>query len=473
MTARSPLERDLAHLVGEAGVAPADDFARFEQAARYGGGRARAVVRPKDTAEVAAVVRYAYAHDLRLVPQGANTGLVAASTPDMSGEQLVLSFERLQWIEALDRASRSVIVGAGTRLSQVNAAAAEVGLSFPIDLGADPSIGGMIATNTGGARLIRYGDVRRNLLGLEVVIADQDASVLTDLRDLRKNNSGLDLKSLFAGSGGGLGLVTRACLNLHRLPRQTATALAIPVDHAALPGLITRLEDEAGEFLTAVEGLSHNAMMAALRHHPRLRNPFGAAEPPPYALLVELTSTAPAETGIDVEDLLVSVLGRCLEGPEALLTDALVGRGHELWDLRHAVSEGLKQEGRVIAFDLSLPRSRLPAFRAEMSAEIAARFPFLRLCDFGHIGDGGDHFNLVWPHDAAPAYDAEVVRQVRDLVYDRAVLGHGGGFSAEHGLGPYNLDYYRRYTPPQTRAVAAALKRQLDPKGLLGHVDFS
>ena len=466
------LTRDLAALVGEAGLVDAGDQARFEQAMRYGGGRAAAVVRPKNTAEVAEVVRYAYAHDLQLVPQGANTGLVAASTPDESGEQMVLSLERLAGIEALDGAGRSAVVGAGTRLSTLNAAAEPQGLSFPIDLGADPSIGGMIATNTGGARLIRYGDVRHNLLGLEVVIADAEASVISDLRPLRKNNSGLDLKSLMAGSGGALGVVTRACLNLHPLPRQTATALAIPTEHAALPALVRKLEEEAGEFLTAAEGMSSNAMRAALRHHPRLKSPFGAAEPPDYALLVELSATAAPDSGVDVEALLTNVLGGCLEGPDALLTDALVGRGGELWALRHSISEGLKAEGRVIAFDLALPRSGLPAFRAEMAAEIARLYPFLALCDFGHLGDGGDHFNLVWPTGAAIPYDPAVVAGLRDLVYDRAVRGHGASFSAEHGLGPYNIDYYRRYAPQAVQAAAAGLKRLFDPKGILGRVDF-
>ena len=472
MAARSPLEKDLAALVGEAGLVASEDFARFEQAMRYGGGRAAAAVRPASTDEVRAVVRYAWRQDVLIVPQGANTGLVAASTPDESGEQLVLSMERLAGVEALDAAGRTAVVGAGTRLSALNAAAEAHGLSFPIDLGADPSIGGMIATNTGGARLIRYGDVRHNLLGLEVVIADEEASAISDLRGLRKNNSGLDLKSLMAGSGGALGIVTRACLNLHSLPRQTATALAIPVEHAALPEVIRRLEEQAGEFLTAAEGMSRNAMEATLRHHPRLKSPFGAAEPPDYALLVELSSTAAPDSGVDVEAILMSVLGGCLEGPDTLLTDALVGRGCDLWAIRHSISEGLKGEGKVIAFDLALARTALPAFRAEMSAELARLYPFLRLCDFGHLGDGGDHFNLVWPTDAAQPYDPAVVAEVRDLVYDRAVRGHGASFSAEHGLGPYNIDYYRRYAPPAAQAAASGLKRLFDPKGILGRVAF-
>ncbi|QUD90478.1 FAD-binding oxidoreductase [Phenylobacterium montanum] len=473
MTARPSLEKDLAALVGEAGVVARDDFARFEQGIRYGGaGRAAAVVRPASVEQVRAVVRYAYAAGVRLVPQGANTGLVAASTPDESGEQIVLSLERLAGSPVLDPAARTAVVGAGTRLSALNAAAEPHGLSFPIDLGADPTIGGMIATNTGGARLIRYGDVRHNLLGLEAVIADEEASVVGDLRGLRKNNSGLDLKSLLAGSGGALAIVTRACLNLHPLPRQTATALAIPVSHAVLPELVRRLEEQAGEFLTAAEGMSKNALTAALRHAPQLRNPFGGGGPPDYALLVELCSTAGPDSGVDVEQILMGVLGECMEGPDALLSDALVGRGGELWAIRHALPAGVAAEGQVIAFDLAFPRTALPAFRAEMTAELARAWPFLKLCDFGHLGDGGDHFNLVWPKDAPHPYDPAVVLQVRDLVYDRAVHGHGGSFSAEHGLGPYNIDYYRRYAAPADQAAAAGLKRLFDPKGLLGRVAF-
>ena len=255
------LIRDLSALVGEDAIlhSPADTQ-NYERGYRYGAGRARAVVRPATVDQLAAVVRYCYAQDVRMVAQGANTGLVGSSTPDTSGEQLVVSLDRLRGVEALDAHNRTACVRAGTRLSELNRAAGSHDLFFPIDLGADPSLGGMVATNTGGSRLLRYGDVQHNLIGLEVVLADSEATVLTDLTGLRKDNSGIDLKQLFVGTSGSFGIISRVQVELHRVPRQTAVALAVPTAHDAIPALVAMLEAEAGEFLGAFEGMSANAM---------------------------------------------------------------------------------------------------------------------------------------------------------------------------------------------------------------------
>ena len=464
--------RDLIAELGSAGVVqnPAD-AEHYERGYRYGSGRALAIARPATLAELRAVVRYCFAHDLKIIPQGANTGLVGASTPDQTGDQLVLSLDRLRGVEAVDVHNRAAIALGGTRLSALNCEVGQHELFFPIDLGSDPSLGGMVATNTGGSRLLRYGDVQRNLLGLEVVLPDADATVLTDLTGLRKDNSGIDLKQLFVGTSGSFGIVTRAQVELHRLPRQAAAALVVPVIHAAVPELLAVLEARAGEFLGAFEGMSANAMSAALTHNPRLRNPFSCAELPEYAVLIELVSSMPAEK-FDLGELLAEILGRAMEGDHALVKDACFGRAEDFWSLRHSISDGVRAAGKIIGFDIAVPRSQLPALRSDLVGVLREQYPQLRVCDFGHCGDGGDHFNLVWPHGAA-TYDAAVVENVRQLIYDRVVRKFRGSFSAEHGVGPHNIASYKRYTSTVDRAVAARLKGIFDPKGLLGTVDFA
>jgi len=460
---------DLQRLIGADGVlAPSDGLERYERGYRYGTGRALAVARPANTSDLRAVVRYCFANDIRIIPQGANTGLVAAATPDSSGDQLILSLERLRAIEAVNVGDRTVRVQAGTRLSALNRQLATDQLFFPIDLGADPSIGGMISSNTGGSRLLRYGDVQKNLLGLEVVLADAQATVLDDMKALRKDNSGIDLKQLLVGTGGTFGIITAAQLEVQRVPVQTATALLVPAHQEAVPQVLNRLEAEAGEFLAAFEGMSANSVQAALLHNPRIRNPFEGGAIPPYTVLVELASVLGPDR-IDLNDFLAERLGTYMD---SLISDGLLGRSEDLWAIRHSISDGVKSLGRIIAFDVSVPRTRLPALRAELLRAVGAAWPFLRVCDFGHGGDGGDHFNIVWPPDAGPVYDASTVEALRDLVYDTVVKQFGGSFSAEHGVGPYNVAYYKRYTDPAERAFAGRLKHLCDPKGILGNIDF-
>jgi FAD/FMN-containing dehydrogenase len=464
--------RDLDRLLGSAHVLDSSqDLGKYERGYRLGAGRALAVARPGTPEELRSVVRYCFAQSLRIVPQGANTGLVGASNPDPSGEQVVVSLERMRGVEGIDPHNRTARVRAGTRLSELNTEAGRHDLFFPIDLGSDPSLGGMVATNTGGSRLLRYGDVQRNLLGLEVVLADADATVLSDLSGLRKDNTGVDLKQLFVGTSGAFGIVSRVQVELHRVPRQTATALVIPRRHADIPELLALLESGAGEFLAAFEGMSANAMAAAFAHNSRLRNPFSTPELPGYAVLVELAATIDAAQ-LDLSELLAQLLVRSMEADEPLVTDAVSGRPEDFWALRHSISDGVRAAGTVVGFDISVPRSRLPALRAELLALLGERYPYLRICDFGHCGDGGDHFNLVWPRSAGE-YDPAVIDAVRELIYERVVRGYGGSFSAEHGVGPHNLAYYRRYSSAVERALAAVVKRFCDPRGLLGSVDFT
>ncbi len=454
---------DLAHLDAVAGivgashlVGPGSDTGPYEQGARHDRGRAAFVVRPADTREVSQVVAYCVRHAIHLVPQSGNTGLVSGSTPDMSGRQGVLSLERLRGLD-LDPANRTARVGAGVRLSALNEALEPHGLFFPIDLGADPMMGGMVATNTGGARFLRYGDVRRNVLGLEVVLPDAQGTVLDLASPLRKNNVGADLKQLFIGSCGAFGVVTQAVVEVHRRPAQTATAILVPRDDDALVELLVLFEELAGEYLSAFEGMSRPAMQAAIAHAPAVRNPFARGEIPAYAVLVELTrSWANADGEAPLDAVLEGILTRIWERDDAPLADALVARSDEAWALRHAISEGLKASGHLLGFDLSFRRADLPAFRRFMLAELGARHPAWRVCDFGHVGDGGVHFNLVHPHAAGPV-PRESIEALRAFVMGEAVTRFGGSFSAEHGLGRANQVFYDAYAPDALKRVTGAL----------------
>jgi FAD/FMN-containing dehydrogenase len=453
-------------LVGEGGVVTeAHELPRYEKGWRYGQGSALAVVRPSSTEEVGRVLAFAAAEGIRVVPQGANTGLVGGSTPDGTGGMLVLSLERLSRTLEIDAVDRSVVAGGGVLLSQLDTALAEHGLMFAIDLGADPTVGGMIATNAAGTRVLRYGDVRQNLLGLEVVLAD--GTVLDLMTALRKNNTGLDAKQLFVGTSGVFGVVTRAVLRAVPRPAQRATALVGAQDGETVLKLLSHLESHAGDVLSAYEVMGADALAPVFRYQPRLRNPFGAALPP-YSALVELSTTLPAET-VALDALLESSLGVFLEGDGAEgISDVFPGKPADLWDIRHHVSESHRHEGTVLGFDIAVPRSAMAAFIAAARELLAPGYPFLRVCDFGHWGDGGVHLNLVWKPEDAPRPAPELKAELQPLVYDLAVTRFRGSFSAEHGVGPHNQAFYDRYTPELVREVCRTLKERLDPQGLLG-----
>jgi FAD/FMN-containing dehydrogenase len=442
----------LAAIVGPAGLIldPAGRAA-YETPARYAGGVAAAVVRPATTAEVSAVVGYCVRQGLPFLPQGANTGLAEGSTPDPSGTHIVLSLDRLTAPLDIDAADRAATVGAGVRLSALNAALEPHGLFLPIDLGADPTLGGMAASNTGGARFLRYGDMRRHVLGLEVVLADAAGTVLRLSHGLRKDNAALALRQLFIGACGALGVITQVTVEVHHRPRQTAAALLIPRDIEAVLPLLQAFEAQAGSTLTAFEGLSRAAMERAIAHVPTLSNPF-AGGVPDYAVLVELTRAwAPREGEASLDEVLQQIAGDLLEDADGPLIDALFGPVEKMWALRHSLSEGLRASGPLVGFDLSFRRRDLARFRAEAIALLEADFPDYVLCDFGHIADGGVHFNLVGSAD--PARRAAL----RDAVLTLAVDGFGGSFSGEHGLGRAFQDAYDRFTPRPIQDYSAAV----------------
>jgi FAD/FMN-containing dehydrogenase len=446
----------LFQIVGPAGLLDADDdLAAYETAARYGGGKAAAVVRPADTAQVAAVLRHCVRRRLPFTPQSGNTGLVLGSTPDASGRELVISLDRLKTAPRIDVADRTVTVAAGVRLSALNALLEPHGLFLPIDVSSDPMIGGMVATNTGGARFLRYGDMRRQILGLEVVLPDETGTVLQLSHGLRKDNAHLDLRQIFIGSCGAFGIVTAATLEVQPRPTQTAVALLVPRDEDAVLELLQAFEAETGGTLSAFEGMSEAAMRHALAHVSALRNPFPEGLPA-YAILVELTSAAAYRSGEPTLDqVLESVVTRLAERQSAPLTDVRFGQHERFWALRHALSAGLRAAGPVIGFDLSFRRSEVMSFRRVAIARLATTYPEWEVCDFGHVADGGVHFNLLHRRDAAP--NPSDTAGMSDHLLDLAVRDFGASFSGEHGIGRANQHAYDHYTPVPIQQYSAAI----------------
>jgi FAD/FMN-containing dehydrogenase len=446
----------LSDIVGSAGLllAPADREP-YETAARYGEGSAAAVVRPADVGQVSAVVRHLVKRGIAFTPQSANTGLVLGSTPDNSGRQIVLSLDRLRAPLRIDADNRTAMVAAGMRLSALNAALEPHNLFLPIDVSSDPMIGGMVATNTGGARFLRYGDMRRQVLGLEVVLPDEAGTVLKLSSGLRKDNSQLNLRQIFIGSCGAFGIITAATLEVQPLPRQSAVALLVPRDDDAILELLHAFETDAGEFLTAFEGMSQAVMRHALAQIPSLRNPFPEGIPA-YAILVELTSTAaPRQGQPTLESLLEVVVMQLSERQSAPLVDARFGHAGQLWALRHSLSEGLRKAGSVLGFDLSFHRSEVMQFRRVAIMQLATTYPEYEVCDFGHIADGGVHFNLL--RHSAGAADPAREKALSDRILELAVGDFGASFSGEHGIGRANQAAYDHFTPTSIQHYSAAV----------------
>lgn len=431
----------------------AHDLAAYEKGWRYGEGKALLLLKPRTVESVAAAVRICREAHVRIQPIGANTGLVAASNPDASGEMVVLSLERLsKGIEYFPE-DGTVIVDSGVLLSQLNEALAPHGRTFPIDLGADPQIGGMVVTNTGGSRLVRYGDVRSNLLGLEVVLPTGE--VFSQLQRLAKNNTGLDAKQLFVGTSGAFGIVTRAALRTWPLPKQTVGALVCATSGDAVVKLLQSIEPVVGDFLSAFEAISRNAVEAVLRHGSFDRQPFGSGVPA-YAVLVELQCSLPADV-LDLEDVLGMALADAMEASPDEIDDVVVGDVEDFWSIRHQVSESLREEGPVLGLDVSTPRGDMARFTAEVERRIHEVAPGVKVCDFGHWGDGGSHLNLVLDRDMEASELLALKTRLQTLAYEICVEEFGGSFSAEHGVGPHNMAAYHRYTDPIVRRLCATI----------------
>ncbi|SMF01200.1 FAD-binding oxidoreductase [Pseudogulbenkiania subflava] len=447
----------LAGVIGSANLFTADtDTARYttDQRGRYHG-RPLAVARPGSTAEVAALVRLARAHQVAIVPQGGNTSTCGGATPDGSGRQLLVALERLNRVRALDAANHSLTVEAGMTLAAVQQAAADADRLFPLSLASEGScqIGGNLSTNAGGLAVLRYGTMRELTLGLEVVLPD--GQVLNALSGLRKDTSGLDVKQLFIGAEGQLGLITAATLKLFARPTAHATALVGVRDAAAAIAWLNALKDAFGDRLTTFEIMSEVCQNLLAKYHPG-QLPFTA----PWALLIELSDSGDsAELG----ERLVAWLA------EQDMLDGVVAQSEaerqKLWQLREAMSETQKRDGPSIKHDIGVPSSAIPAFLDEAGTALEAAFPGVRVVAFGHAGDGNLHYNVSYTRPGNAELFSDEPR-VNEIVYD-LVYRHAGTLAAEHGIGQLKPHWLARYKDPVALAVMKTIKQALDPAGLM------
>ena len=421
-------------------------------------GTAALIVWPRTTAMVAAIVRAAAARRVALVPQGGNTGMVGGSIPDANGQSVIVSLTRMDWIGAPDAAGLTMIVEAGAILENVHTVARAAGLVFPLSLAAKGSatIGGLVATNAGGVQVVRHGNMRARVAGLEAVLPD--GQVLDQLDPLVKDNGGYDIKQLLIGSEGTLGIVTRVSLRLVPAPRDTAVAWAGVADPAAALALLAALRDRLGDVVESFELIPGSGVDLLVAHG--LRAPL--AEAHAWQVLIELTSVR-ADAGLS------AALGDVLAG--AGVDDAVVAQSEAqaaaLWHLRETLPEAERRDGVAVKHDISVPVAAMPRFIVEATPRVEARWPGSRVLAFGHLGDGNIHFNVRAPlgSDSAAWVDtnaAAITAAVNDLV----VAAHGS-IAAEHGVGSIKAAELARVGNPAKLAAMRAIKTALDPFGIM------
>jgi FAD/FMN-containing dehydrogenase len=468
LSLRIPSAADLAALrsiVGRSGVleAAADIEPFLVDFRKLYHGKSPLVLLPSGTGEVSKVLAYCHAHDIGVVPHAGNTSYCGGPVPDESGTQVVLAMRRLNSVRAVEPLNYSLTVEAGCVLAAVQEAAERADRLFPLSLGSEGScqIGGNLSTNAGGTAVLRYGMARDLVLGLEVVLAD--GRVLDTLRTLRKDNTGYDLKSLFIGSEGTLGVITAACLKLFPRPAVYATAMVAVPDVATAVTLLSALRAASGDRVSTFELIPRIGIELTARHIAGVRDPF--ATPYSWYVLAELASSrAGDDLNATLESALAAASGRG-QVLDAVIASSLAQRD-ALWRIRESIPEAQTHEGASIKHDVSVPVAVLPEFVARASEWVAMNVLDARLVAYGHVGDGNLHFNLSQPA-GGPAKDFMARRaEIQRAIYDLA-LSMAGSFSAEHGIGRYKVGELEHYRSAVALDVMRAMKRALDPKGIL------
>ena len=461
---REVIER-IAAIVGSAGMFTDDDaMAPYTIDWRKRcSGRPLAVVRPASTREVGDVVGICARTRTAVVPQGGNTGLQGGGIPDASGTQILLSTARMNRVRAIDPVNNTITVEAGCVLEQVQRAAEETGRLFPLSLGAEGSatLGGNLSTNAGGTGVLRYGNTRDLALGLEVVLASGE--VWDGLRGLRKDNTGYDLKHLFIGAEGTLGVITAAVMKLYPLPAARLTGIAALASPQAALRLLEIAQRRSGDALTGFEMFSDFCVSLLVKHIAAARAPFQARHP--QYVLIEISDARAEESArAQIEAILAEAMAL------GVVRDAVVAQSlaqvRAMWALREDITEAQRLEGRNIKHDVSVPISGIAEFIATTDAELRRAFPQVRLVTFGHLGDGNLHYNVCGPQGVQPDVFLREEAQVTRIVHD-SVARFRGSISAEHGLGQLKREEIRRYKSALELDLMRKVKTALDPLGIM------
>ena len=426
-------------------------------------GHALAVIAPADTAAVARVLAHCNEHRIGVVPQGGNTSYCGGATPDASSSQILLSLARLNHVRAIDTANYTMTAEAGCVLAHLQSAAAEADRYLPLSLGSEGScmLGGNLSTNAGGLNVIHYGMARELVLGLEVVLPD--GRVMNTLTGLRKDNTGYDIKSMFLGAEGTLGVITAACIKVYPAVKSRATAFVAARDPDAAVSLLGALRSASGDCVTSFELIPRIGVELTVRHIPGVVDPLSA--PSPWYVLCELSS-ARADSPLDAA--LQSTLEQALK--DGWITDAAVAQNeHErdaFWRLRESIPEAQRKDGASLKHDISVPVSQVPRFIEVASAWVAQHIPQGVLVSYGHLGDGNLHFNVNQRAGTQAfqlqAVDAKVRRAIHDFVRE-----FGGSFSAEHGIGQLKVFELERYADPVELDLMRRVKHAFDPNGIM------
>lgn len=465
MAAMDALFLRFAEIVGanNALIEPADIAPHLAEPRDLFHGRAAMVLRPGSTEEVSRILKLASETGTPIVPQGGNTGLVGGQIPDMSGRAVVVAMGRMNRIREIDPASATVTAEAGVVLQTLRETAEAAGMLFPLSLGAQGScqIGGNLSSNAGGTGALVHGSARDLCLGVEVVLPTGE--VLDDLRKLKKDNTGYDLKNLFIGAEGTLGIVTAAVLKLVAKPKGRETAwIGLNSPQAALD-LFRRAQERAGSALTAFELIGERALDFVLRHRDGAVDPLSVRYS--WYVLAEISSGRSAE---DARTLMEEILGDGLEAgliEDAALAQSLAQQG-AFWHLREEMSWAQKPEGASIKHDISVPVAAIPDFIEQAAAAVAHVSAGARVVCFGHMGDGNLHYNVSQPVGAAREDFLALYRQMNDAVH-AVVAAFGGSFSAEHGIGSMKRDELARTAPPVALDLMRRVKWAFDPAGIM------
>ncbi len=458
------LLRNIQSVIGESHVLTQGDLGAWEIDWRKRfRGKAKAVVRPGSTAEVAAVIRLCAAARVSLVPQGGNTGLVGGGVPDGSGQQIVLSLTRMNQILGVDTANMTITAQAGCVLQTVQEAARAQGYWLALSLASEGSctLGGNLATNAGGTQVLRFGNARDLCLGLEVVTTE--GAIWHGLTGLRKDNTGYDLRHLYIGSEGTLGVITAATMKLTPLPAASMTAMAACQSLSQCVALLGMAQQNLGATLTGFEVMNQFSLSLVATHMPALKQPL---PPSPWTVLLEVSDH---ESETHARSQFERLLEIALD--QGVIHDAAVAQtiaqSKTMWHLRESIPLAQAQEGLNIKHDVSLPVSRIDSFCDTAMAAMMQAVPGIRLVNFGHLGDGNLHFNVQAPEGIDPAAFLRTQEsQINALVYD-AVGAHGGSISAEHGIGVLKVDELALRKDPAALDLMRTLKRALDPQGIM------